>query len=147
MYRPLLSVAILLLIQGCGSPDEIVELPPTSPVTGQVSLDGKPVEGIVVTFIPTGDTKGIECVGQTDETGEYTPKQIRGSEGVPPGTYKVVFSRLMRGGKPIAAEEDPGSGGIAVESLPEKYSNPATTKETATVAEDGGRFDFQLTSK
>jgi hypothetical protein len=148
MYRSLLCLAVLIACLGCGDNiDERAKLPPTSPVSGHITLDGQPVEGVVVTFIPTGDTKGIECVGRTDESGIYTPTQIRGSKGVPPGNYKVVFSRLTRGGKPIAPDEQTGAGGIAIESLPAKYSVPNNSKETATVPEGGGEINFQLTSK
>lgn len=147
MFRLLLTVAILVGLVGCGGTEQSKKLPTTAPVTGKVTLDGQPVEGIVVTFVPTGETKGIECVGRTDASGKYVPKQIRGNEGIPPGTYKVVFSRLMRGGKPVAADATAGDGGIMIESLPAKYSNPTATKQTATVAAAGNQLDFELTSK
>lgn len=148
MCRTLLSVAVLVGLWGCNGADEAVTLPPTVPVSGTVKLDGELIEGAVVTFIPTGGTKGIECVGRTDESGTYSPQQIRGAEGVPPGTYKVVISRYLRNGKPIV-DDDPagGAGGIMIDSLPPKYSNQSMTKLTANVAADGSAIDFELESK
>lgn len=148
MHRWLLSVAVLTGLLGCGGgADPSKGLPATVPVKGKITLDGQPVEGVVVTFVPTGVTKGIECVGRSDASGNYLPKQLRGNDGVPPGTYKVVFSRLMRGGKPVTPDQDAGGGGIAVESLPAKYSDLATTRQTATVSAKGDQIDFQLTTK
>lgn len=148
MYRTFFSAVALVGLWGCTGFDGTPTLPSTVPVSGTVKLDGELIEGAVVTFIPTGDTTGIECIGRTDESGTYTPKQIRGGDGVPPGTYKVVINRFMRNGKPVI-EDDPGAGGagIMVDSLPPKYSNPSSTTLTAKVTEDGNMIDFELTSK
>ena len=148
MCRPFLPLLILVGLLGCGGADQSQGLPATVPVTGQVTLDGAPIEGAVVTFVPTGKTMGIECVGRTDDTGMYTPKQTRGGEGVPPGTYTVVISRFLRDGKPVTSTA-PGAGamGVLPESLPPKYSDPTVTKLTATVPDEGGTIDFALESK
>ncbi|MFN0196088.1 MAG: carboxypeptidase regulatory-like domain-containing protein [Planctomycetaceae bacterium] len=148
MIRSILSLVVLAGLMGCGG-ETAKELPKTQPVSGVVTLDGQPLAGAVVTFIPTDATTGVECVGQTDESGKYSPTQTRGSEGVPTGTYKVTISRFLRGGKPIPLDDaGGGTGGVVVESLPPHYSNPSATTQTATVPEGGGTaFDFKLTSK
>lgn len=144
MRRSLAPVLILSGLFGCGGGGSVAPLPKTEEVSGTVTLKGQPLEGATVTFIPTGTTKGIECVGRTDESGVYFPKQIRGGEGVPAGTYKVVISRFLRNGEPVSAEDDPGNGGIASESLPAKYSNATATKLKAKVSEGGDSIDFDL---
>ena len=148
MVRWIVPVLILAIFAGCGgdAPPKTA-LPKTEPVTGVVTLDDQPLEGASVTFIPTGTTTGVECVGQTDAAGKYSPKQIRGADGVPAGNYKVVISRQLKGGKPVVPGQAAGEGGIAVESLPPHYSRAAESKLTATVNAGGGTIDFKLTSK
>jgi hypothetical protein len=148
MLRLTFIAAVLALMTGCGGGAPEVKLPKTEPVTGTVTLDEKPIAGAKVTFIPDGTTKGIECFGMTDESGKYKPQQLRGAEGVPAGTYKVTVSRLMRGGQPIIGEDKGAeTGGVAIESLPPKYSMAAQTTLTATIKEGGGTHDIPLKSK
>lgn len=147
------SFAILFMgLVGCGESVKKVALPDTVPVTGSVMLDGSPLESAVVTFIPTGQTKGTDCVGVTDDSGNYTLTQLRGKEGAPPGEYRVVISQLKRGdgtavvptGEDNKAE---GTEGIAVESVPPRYSSMAESTLKAVVPDDGGEFPFELKSK
>lgn len=148
MLRVCLCVAILGLAAGCGGDDGAIALPKTVPAAGLVTLDGQPAANAMVTFIPRGETKGIECVGVTDATGDYKMQQVRGSEGVPPGEYSVVINRYVKpDGTPVALTggEPPANLG-AVESLPGHYSNPAETVLHASVPENGGAFNFELKS-
>jgi hypothetical protein len=147
MFRFSLTAVLALGLSGCmGGGGNAKPLPKTEPVTGTVTLDDQPLEGAFVTFIPSGTTPGIECSGQTDSEGVYRPKQTRGEEGVPAGTYKVVVSRFLRDGQPVDPNETGGAGGALTESLPPKYSNPGSTTLTAKVEEGGGEIDFQLSS-
>ncbi len=148
MYRSFISAALLVSLWGCGGADTGKALPKTVPVTGTVKLDGQPIEGAAVMFVPSGDTKGIECVGRTDSTGVYSLKQLRGADGAPLGTYKVVINRFLKNGKPVTATDGGGGGaGIIAESLPPKYSNSTMTTLKATVAKAGDKIDFDLKSK
>ncbi|WP_417386680.1 carboxypeptidase-like regulatory domain-containing protein [Gimesia sp.] len=146
-----LRAFLLLMISGslvgCGGAPAASPLPETVPVTGVVTLDGAPIAAATVTFIPQGQTKGVECLGTTDEGGKYQLQQQHGAEGAPPGNYKVVISRLLRGDGTPLPEEGAGAGGIAVESLPARYSNVSGSRLTAVVPEAGGEFDFDLQNK
>jgi len=138
---------VLLIISGCivgcgGAP--AATLPETVPVTGVVTLDGKPLTAATITFIPQGQTKGIECQGTTDEEGRYQLQQQHGTEGAPPGSYKVVISRLLRGDGTPLPEAGAGAGGIAVESLPPRYSDIRVSRLTAVIPQAGGEFKFDL---
>jgi len=63
------------------------------PVSGTVKLDGKPVEGAIVTFHLLGDEReGRPATGQTDKTGTFQLK-TGNEDGVRPGDYKVVVVR------------------------------------------------------
>ncbi|MCC7420227.1 MAG: carboxypeptidase regulatory-like domain-containing protein [Planctomycetaceae bacterium] len=148
MHRAILALALVTSLVGCGGgapPSK--PLPKTEPVTGTVTLDDQPLSGALVTFVPMGDTQGVECSGKTDESGKFTPQQLRGAEGVPAGTYRVYIRRPLRGGKPITDDASGAAGGVVVESLPPKYSNPTESKLTATIPPGGGPVEFKLTSK
>lgn len=137
---------LLVGLSGCGGGAEEKPLPSTVPVTGAVTMKGKPLVSATVTFVPQGETKGVECVGFTDEAGKYQLKQIRGGEGAPPGSYKVVINHFVKGdGSPIKIDgsEPPANLG-AVESLPIKYSSFLDSKLTAQVSDAGGEFNFDL---
>ena len=43
--------------------------PPTYPVTGTVIMQGKPVAGAAITFVPTGEGEAASAI--TDSAGKY----------------------------------------------------------------------------
>lgn len=151
MFRSAYLPLSLTLLLGCGGGAPKVVLPETVPVTGTIKLDGNPLAYSTVMFVPTGMTKGIDCIGNTDDSGNYTLKQVRGKDGAPPGEYKVVVSLLKKGdGTPAmkpGAEQKEGEGGVVVESLKPWYSDPLQTQLKATVPAGGGKVDFDLKSK
>lgn len=147
MLRVCLVFGILASFSGCGG-ETTKPLPKTAPVTGKITLNGSPASSAMVTFIPTGATKGIECQAVTDPDGTYELKQIRGQAGAPPGDYKVIVNLYVtRDGKPVVldGEEAPANLG-AVEALPSRYSNANESQLLAKVPDAGGNFDFDLAS-
>src|SRR5262245_27174060 len=74
---------LVLLCVGCGSRK-------TSPVEGVVLMDGKPVVGASVQFVPQG--KGRDATGETDKSGQFVMSTYQPRDGVLPGSYKVVIS-------------------------------------------------------
>ncbi|WP_437192166.1 carboxypeptidase-like regulatory domain-containing protein [Planctomicrobium sp. SH527] len=138
--------AIAMTFLGCGGGTEKASLPNTVPVTGTIKLDGKPLAGATVVFVPKSGTAGIECTGTTDAEGRYTLKQLRGGDGAPPGTYSVVVSALVGpDGKPLNLPPDtPPADAGAVESLPPRYSSMTDSVLSATVPTEGGDFPFEL---
>ena len=71
----LLSVAWLALVAGCGGQEY-----PLAPVAGSVTLDGKPLANIHVTFLPQAKGKsrnaGPASCGVTDAEGRFILKTI-----------------------------------------------------------------------
>lgn len=71
-----------LVLTGCGSG--------LSPVSGVVTIDGKPVEGATVTFV--SDDGKQAASGQTDKDGNFTLSE-GGVPGARSGSYKVIVTK------------------------------------------------------
>ena len=80
------AVAAVLLLggMGCGQ---------TYKINGKVTLDGQPVAGAQVRFIPRGDT-GRSAVGFTGKDGTFTLTTVKQGDGALKGEYKVTVSKL-----------------------------------------------------
>ena len=138
---------ICLSLSGCGKPTPVA-------VGGRVTLDGKPLAGVRVVFLP--DTSSYDPdrhgsgVGITDADGKFTLKSSNGSDGIWPGSYKVTFSLWVEKAtkKPIAADAKPSEvpGGV-INLIPTKYESSSDTPETMSVSGSGGTKDFAITSK
>jgi hypothetical protein len=145
-------------------------------VTGTVTLDGQPLEGASVVFVPaafdaqaaggSGDAGIQQANGQTDASGKFTVSCVAG-EGAMPGTYKVAVSKLEAGsaeaGKTVAGQEakgappgtmlsGPGGGGpkqpqaAPKYAVPAKYINPDTSGIEVEVKSGMDPVTIELTS-
>lgn len=122
-----LMLAAALAVAGCGQSAPLV------PVSGTVKLDGKPIEGVLVTFrLASGDLKPI-ATGTTNAQGEFELRHVERGAGIPAGEYKVTLST-----------ERPDREGAEV--FPAKYHNPEETILTASVPEGGKTFEFTAQS-
>lgn len=117
----------------------------TLPVTGKVTLDGKPLSGANVLFMASDPP--VTFFATTKDDGTY---QLQGPEdraALLKGSCKVTISRMVKpDGSPLAQGEAPAMA-LAVEQLPQKYSMPGMSTLTADVPEGGGNIDFDLQSK
>jgi hypothetical protein len=134
----------IAFICGCGGRGG--NLPELVPVQGTVTLDGKPLTGAEVAFIPAGDTRGSGATGYTKEDGKYELAAPKGVKGAPAGDYKVVITKRVM---PDGSDFPPGSQVGPMDSparqiLPPQYSAPEQTKLTAKVTKWGGPIDFAL---
>jgi hypothetical protein len=76
---------LLALVQtGCGGPAE---------VKGHVTLDGKPVSGATVLFVPEPGSSARPASGLTDGEGNFRLTTYRPNDGAVPGTYKIVVTK------------------------------------------------------
>jgi hypothetical protein len=137
-------------IVGCGHQQKSPV--PLFPVHGTVTLDSKPMAGVTVEFIPTGDTRGQGGTGQTELDGTYNLTTPFGESGIAAGEYQVVIQavEVPEGfGTENPAPPTSPTGGSASKTppLPPIYSDRARTTLTATVTPDGNApLDFALKS-
>lgn len=130
----------------CGCERAALPLAPVAqiPVTGKVTLDGQPLTGAAVTFT----TQSLSAfTAATKEDGSFQLSTSYGGEQVCKGLCRVTISKIVL---PAGVQPEPNvspwsQGGK--ESLPAKYSNPESTQLKADVPEQGGQFDFPLTSR
>ncbi len=97
MHRHIKLVGLLFAVHaaGCGGPP----VPVHHPVTGTVTMGGKPAGGGGLIFIPeSGDWGGAVINGNVNPDGTFTTatsRYVRGTTetviGVPAGRYKVTY--------------------------------------------------------
>jgi hypothetical protein len=127
-------------LSGCGG-----NAFPIAPVSGKITLDGKPLAGARIGFEPQPIGNSLESgpgsYAKTDEQGRYTLKALNGQEGAVVTTHDIwirtFVAKADRGDLTIAA---------AKERVPARYNDSSTL--TFTVPEEGtDAADFALTSK
>jgi hypothetical protein len=119
------------------------------PVSGVVTLDGKPLANAIVAFSPIAKpgevNAGDGATGKTNANGEYSLTTSRGMAGAQTGNYRVRISALSQN----AGEGDkrPPRGGWPVkDKVPARYSE--NTPLTFEVTPNGpNKADFDLTTK
>jgi hypothetical protein len=95
-----LALAVALT-GGCGGSG-----PKPVKVEGVVLLDGKPLPGATVRFVPL-DRKGETAVGFARDDGTFRLTSQSGGEGALPGEYKVVVT--PGAGQTLEAPTDPAA--------------------------------------
>ena len=123
MLNHLCRLFCCCLIFGCGAPQPY-------DVRAVVRLDGKPLAGAIVTFLPDRE-KASSAFGITDEEGSVTFNTTTSdgevSDGVLPGSYIVIVSKAIEEKKltnnEIRALAETGIrySPNVVEFVPEKY--------------------------
>ncbi len=127
-----LFLGCLLAFSGCAGSGHV-------PVSGVVTLNGKPLADALVSFqllVETEDPLKAtpRATGRTNESGRYTLKSPPGNNGALPGKYKVVI-----------ALNEPDQPVKSFTQLPERYN--ANSELTCEVPPRGKTdADFQLTS-
>jgi len=141
--RARLSIGLaLVLALGCGPGKKFV------PVSGKVTLNGKPLANATVSFQPIGEAGAIEAgvgsVAKTNEQGEFTLKASTGEMGALVGKHRVIISCP----NPKIGDDDarpPRGGWPLADKVPSRYN--AESKETFDVPAAGtDKADFLLTS-
>jgi len=128
-----------LLMWGCGGDGR----PSLVPVQGVVTLDGEPVDGAQLGFMPLneGDYKRSSRA-QSDATGTFTIGTYAKDDGLPPGKYKVTITKQEQVGKlpDDYNSEDPTASSKPLKVkwiVPKMYSIPDETDVTVEITSDG----------
>jgi hypothetical protein len=131
----LLVCCVAGLLLGCG------ENLKTVPVSGRVTVGGKPLPLGSVSYVPDA-TKGnnvrVTPSGSIDANGNYELGS-KGQTGAPPGWYKVVVRTVIAGMDPTESAKAP--------KINASYGSPATTPLSREVMPDAAAnaYDLQLT--
>jgi hypothetical protein len=107
------------------------------PACGEVSLDGEPVDGGNILFLPEGEGKK----GAADiVAGKYA---IPSQQGLQPGKYRIE----IRWDKPTGKQLPSGDPGMMMDervpAVPAKYNAESTLVEEIKAGEN--KLDFKLT--
>ncbi|MCA9115872.1 MAG: hypothetical protein KDA79_12370, partial [Planctomycetaceae bacterium] len=62
----------VLTVAGCGGGGEEVSIDGLVPVGGTLTVDGKPLDGVVLTFVPETSVNNRGGAGKTDAAGGFT---------------------------------------------------------------------------
>ena len=155
MLRVGLCALALCWLTGCDSGPKLV------PVTGTVTLDGKPLAHKSLMFMPEEGTPGNGGGANTQKDGTYSliasiPGGLTDEAGAPPGRYKViVFEPTIPITEDLEVQGDDPSVltpaispdfGQRKREIPAIYAKQETTPLTIEVPESGGTVDLKLTS-
>ncbi len=136
------AVSLLVVIAGCGPQSDLPEL---GTVSGVVTMDGEPLAGVSVKFVPAN---GRTSSATTDGSGRYELTYTREVKGAEVGEHTVYITSQGSegGGNP---NEETGGDGPTVEfftgTIPAKYNENTELKETVTAGSN--TCDFKLESK
>jgi hypothetical protein len=135
MFGAVVAIS-LLLFAGCGSRSDRLA------VTGEVKLDGAPLDDGSIRLTSTGSGK-LFASGAMIQNGKF---QIPQEKGLPPGTYRVEISSPDTSVPPVVYKGAPGEPTLpptAPERIPPEYnSNSKHSIEVTTDGDNDFKFDI-----
>jgi hypothetical protein len=136
-----MAAVLLATASGCGGSKPV-------PVNGVVKLDGRPVEGAAVTFIPESG-KTANASGMTEKEGAFRLTTLKPNDGAYPGNYKVIviYQEPYETDTPASGMQSAFTGFEKAQKtgakkppkyvIPAKYGDPAKTDLKYTVPAEG----------
>jgi hypothetical protein len=135
----LLSLVTLVFAGGCGSET-------LAPVSGTVTLNGKPLAGAIVSFTPMVPRKGVEAPlgssGKTNDQGHYSLETNAGRKGALVAKHKVAIS-VVQAEAGNSDARPPRGGWPMKDRIPTKY-NENTELEFEVPSGGTDKADFNL---
>ncbi|MEO9594794.1 hypothetical protein [Rhodopirellula bahusiensis] len=146
-FAALLILTASLLATGCDSE------PLLHPISGQITLDGKPYERLIVYVRPVDEEVNQYNlgVGETDATGKLFLRSTAG-EGLATGKYRVSFSCIVSGkGETIGSSDEKADDDrrlITKDIVPPAYGDGGeSTLEFEVVSGNDNRIEFDIPAK
>ena len=137
------ALVLVATLSGCG---ETASGPETFAVTGVVTIDGAPVNGADVTFVPANPTtEAVPAQAATNDQGEFEVVSVfdggRVSKpGMTPGEYDVEIQRLESSVATLGTMQPPKN------SLPPRYASAASSGLKVVVSPtESNHFPLSLT--
>jgi hypothetical protein len=123
-----LFALLAVVLAGCGKE--------TSPVRGVVTLEGTPVAGATVLFMPDGQDEGRPATGFTSSDGTFRLTTFRPDDGAVAGKYRVLVQKTE-------AAKDRGAAELSAleRAKAKREEESAQKKRKPTLPEAYGRFD------
>lgn len=149
-----LGVSVLVMLTGC---QRGTGRPKTYSVTGTVTLNGQPVEGATVMFVPKNPGEGAQpATAETDAQGRYQLGTFAKGDGALPGEYLVRVVKFPKaqtstGGATSEDEYRPPEETAAPpppapkNELPAKYADEKTSGLSFKVEPKSNTFNIELT--
>lgn len=159
--RPRRGLALLILpaVLAAGCSGE----PTRGPVTGVVTLDGKPLPNVMVMFVPDPGhgTPGQRSVALTDAAGRYAVFTDKDQEGASVGIHRVslcdplsyptpqlLVPAALTGKKDAPTSPPAPSPAPPPSRVPAKYTDTSKTPlQPVTIGRDAQTYDIHLKSK
>ncbi|MBW3599543.1 MAG: hypothetical protein KY475_20005 [Planctomycetes bacterium] len=139
-FRGILCLIVAIaFLSGCNEESG----PETHPVTGQVTIDGKPAEGLQITFNPVEAGKE-PASGNVGPDGSYTLYTgVAGKPGAPPGKYKITLS------DPADTSYMEAEGGgdptkVTTGRVPEEYKSVETSPKEVEVTAGTNTINIEI---
>lgn len=138
----ILHLVFLLIIAGCSDSVEYQVVP----VSGRVTLDGRPVADAHLTFQPirtsSSHAVGPGSFGRTDGDGRYTLQLVDPSR---PGAVVATHSVAITTSKEFDPESD--YGGMTRDAVPPWYKPGGLSALTMEISGPTDNADFELTTQ
>jgi len=130
-----LGFGLMCFVVGCGGAPPVETL---VPVGGTLMVNGKPLDGVTVTFIPEIAKNNRGGSGTTGADGSFTVTDLtQNLPGLAVGKYTVAYSRmrLPDGSAPPEPKEGEtiNPGIIRVETLPTHFQSPDPRSPGSTI--------------
>jgi len=128
-------------LSGCGGGG-----PKLVPVSGTVTLNGKPFKDAEITFIPDGSSEdGLPGLDKTGPEGNYVA-MTNGRRGLVPGKYKVFVKKLLLDPNKFAAgfKDDPYMARYSLEPMIPGSGSVQTAAKSTEPTEIKGEFESEV---
>lgn len=141
--RTFMAFVLIAVVIGCGPTSHKV-----AEVSGTVKMDGKPLTGASITFVPIAskgnENPGPTAQGKTNAEGRYKLDVDPSTPGAVVGKCRVYITTLIS--EPTADDRDAGGVVKIKDKVPEKYN--MKTELTFDVPPGGTKSaDFDLKSR